>query len=64
MVKGHERSIYSISWRKAPVEEAGDRGWLASVSGDGKINVWDVRVSFVHFSVSVGSGTLTVCNAS
>lgn len=43
----HERSIYSISWKKAPGDDKDDRGWLASVSGDGKINVWDLRVCLV-----------------
>lgn len=43
MVRGHERSVYSISWRRAPEMKEGEKGWLASVSGDGKINVWDMR---------------------
>ena len=48
-IGGHERSIFSISWRKAQSgnEENGEgRGWLASVSGDGRINVWSIRVSY------------------
>ena len=49
VIEGHDRSIYSISWRKAPGTEneekpGDDRGWLASASGDGRINVWDIQV--------------------
>lgn len=64
VLKGHERSVYSISWGKGKENEdsdAGQRmdvdgdvkavsgvgmsaGWLASTGGDGRVNVWDVRV--------------------
>ena len=45
VLRGHDRSIYSVSWRKADDGDSGGRGWLASASGDGKINIWDIRVS-------------------
>ena len=47
VVRGHDRSIYSISWGKGRAGE-GSLGWLASVGGDGRINVWDIRVRRDH----------------
>lgn len=40
-LQGHDRSIYSISWAKGT---EGTLGRLASTGGDGKINVWELRV--------------------
>ncbi len=40
-LQGHDRSIYSISWAKGTDDSL---GWLASAGGDGKINVWELRV--------------------
>ena len=45
-LKGHDRSIYSVSWGVGvgkAVEES--LGWLASCGGDGKINIWQIKVS-------------------
>ena len=52
----HERSVYSISWGRGVVgrrddgddektETGTDKGLLASTGGDGKINVWSIKVS-------------------
>jgi len=38
----HDRSIYSISWGRGKSEDS--IGWLASTGGDGKINIWDIKV--------------------
>ncbi|KIJ30512.1 hypothetical protein M422DRAFT_61703 [Sphaerobolus stellatus SS14] len=42
VLKKHERSVYSITWGIGKGGE-GSLGWIASTSGDGKINVWDVK---------------------
>ena len=41
-------------------EDKEDRGWLASVSGDGRINVWDVRVCLISIPLSVLRGNLMI----
>ncbi|KAH8116080.1 WD40 repeat-like protein [Phellopilus nigrolimitatus] len=40
----HARSVYSVSWGKRPGDKGENGGWLASAGGDGRINVWDIRV--------------------
>lgn len=52
VLEGHDRSVYSISWTKAPPYAAnkvteGQRslGWIASTGGDGTILVWELVVS-------------------
>ncbi|EKM57050.1 uncharacterized protein PHACADRAFT_254576 [Phanerochaete carnosa HHB-10118-sp] len=48
ILEGHDRSVYSISWTKAPAtnqsEEEGKNslGWLASTGGDGSILIWEI----------------------
>jgi len=41
MLKGHERSVYSVTWGAGKGSEE-SLGWLASTGGDGKINVWEL----------------------
>jgi len=43
VLKGHDRSVYSVSWGKGKGLEEGSLGWLASASGDGRINVWNMH---------------------
>lgn len=53
VLEGHDRSVLSISWSKAPPltketqEKDGQRslGWIASTGGDGAILVWALTVS-------------------
>lgn len=51
VLEGHGRSVYSISWTKAPatvkssVEGKNSLGWLASTGGDGMIIIWNITVS-------------------
>ncbi|EJD05550.1 WD40 repeat-like protein [Fomitiporia mediterranea MF3/22] len=50
VLNGHERSVYSVSWTKSisdsgeKTEEDGSGGYLASTGGDGRINVWHIRM--------------------
>jgi len=43
ILKEHDRAVYSITWG-AGLGGEGSLGWIASAAGDGKINVWDIRV--------------------
>ena len=64
----HERSVYSISWGRGVVgrggkeeEEMGmgsDKGLLASTGGDGKINVWSIKVSVSYLPLNSDSHQL------
>ena len=53
VLEGHDRSVYSTSWTKAPLradKKAGtdgqrNLGWIASTGGDGTIFVWELTVS-------------------
>ncbi|KAJ8509401.1 hypothetical protein ONZ45_g8426 [Pleurotus djamor] len=42
VIPGHDRSIYSISWGVGNSKEEGSLGWIASVGGDGKLNIWEL----------------------
>jgi len=57
VLKGHERTIFSIDWSKARSDD-GSLGWLASTGGDGKVNIWDIRV---NESSSTLSAELIAC---
>ena len=51
ILEGHDRSVFSISWTKAPAsaktpEGKRNLGWLASTGGDGNILVWEILVRF------------------
>lgn len=47
ILSGHERSVYSVSWGLGKSQNEGSLGWIASVGGDGKINVWELTVSSI-----------------
>lgn len=59
-LKGHDRSVYSISWAKAPAhvktsslsEGQRDMGWIASTGGDGTVIIWQMSVSVPISSTS------------
>ena len=45
----HDRTIYSISWGPSlETGQVGDAeiGWIASVGGDGKLNIWRIEVFY------------------
>lgn len=42
-LNGHERPVFSVTWGPGG-EGNGALGWVASASGDGKINVWELTV--------------------
>ncbi|KZS89270.1 WD40 repeat-like protein [Sistotremastrum niveocremeum HHB9708] len=42
VLKGHERSVYSVSWGHAP-SFAADAGWIASTGSDDRINIWSIK---------------------
>jgi hypothetical protein len=50
----HERSIYTVSWTKTPPDSASseadassvqDKGWIATGGADGRIKIWQIKVS-------------------
>ncbi|GBE89125.1 WD40 repeat-like protein [Sparassis latifolia] len=57
VLDGHERSVYSVTWGRGKGAEEGSVGWLASTGGDGKILIWDIRISV--YASGGGKSTLT-----
>jgi WD40 repeat protein len=57
IANAHERTIYSLSWTSAlaAIEDKGNEiGWIASVGGDGKLNVWRIQVRYSQVFESIG----------
>jgi WD40 repeat protein len=51
IIRGHEQTIYSISWGIGSAAQE-SLGWIASTGRDGRINVWDIRVRVINYYIS------------
>lgn len=47
VLEGHDRSVYSVSWGAGKADVEGGLGWLASTGSDGKVNIWELKVSLI-----------------
>jgi len=62
ILKGHDLSIYSVSWGQGNSGEH-SLGWIATTGRDGKINVWDIGAPDSDDDLSSPSHRLLVSRA-
>jgi len=58
LLKGHTRSIYSLTWSKGDTAAVDRVGWLASTGSDGTINIWDISAPDADDSNFPGSALI------